>query len=79
MRPHEPRRGDPGHRGGPAPHAAQRTAPPGPGAYLVFNTAEWATYVALLVWAFDQGGAGAAAAIALIQLVPAALVAPWGR
>ncbi len=47
-------------------------------AYLVFNTAEWATYVALLVWAFDQGGAGAAGAIALIQLVPAALVAPLG-
>ena len=47
-------------------------------AYLVFNTAEWATYVALLVWAFDQGGAGAAGAIALIQLVPAAVVAPLG-
>jgi MFS family permease len=47
-------------------------------AYLIFNTAEWATYVALLVWAFDQGGAGAAGAIALIQLVPAALFAPLG-
>jgi MFS family permease len=47
-------------------------------AYLVFNTAEWATYVALLVWAFDQGGAGAAGAIALVQLVPAAIVAPLG-
>ncbi len=47
-------------------------------AYFVFNTAEWATYVALLVWAFDQGGAGAAGAIALIQLVPAAVVAPLG-
>jgi len=34
--------------------------------------------VALLVWAFDQGGAGAAGAIALVQLVPAALVAPLG-
>ena len=47
-------------------------------AYLVFNTAEWATWVAILVWAFGEGGASASGLIAIIQLVPAALVAPLG-
>jgi MFS family permease len=47
-------------------------------AYLVFNTAEWATYLALLVWAFGHGGATAAGLVAVIQLVPSALIAPLG-
>ena len=47
-------------------------------AYLIFMTAELATWVAILVWAYGRGGAAASGAIALIQLVPAALVAPFG-
>ena len=47
-------------------------------AYLVFNTTEWATWVAILVWAFGEGGARAAGLIAVVQLVPASLVAPLG-
>ncbi len=45
-------------------------------AYLLFNTAEWAVWVAILVYAYQEGGAAAAAAAALIQLLPAAIAAP---
>jgi hypothetical protein len=45
-------------------------------AYLVFNIAEWASWIALLVWAYGQDGVGGASVIALAQLVPAALLAP---
>ena len=47
-------------------------------AYFAFNAAELATWISILVWAYDQGGARASGAIALIQLVPATLVAPFG-
>ena len=46
--------------------------------YLVFNAAETGTWVAILVWAFDTGGARAAGLIAVVQLVPAMLLAPFG-
>lgn len=45
-------------------------------AYLLFNIAEWASYIALLVWAYEQDGVRGSSAIALVQLVPAAVAAP---
>ncbi len=47
-------------------------------AYLIFSIGEWASYLTLLVWAFDEGGVRAASVIALVQLVPSALLAPVG-
>jgi hypothetical protein len=44
-------------------------------AYFVFNVAEWATWIALLVWGYGEGGVRGASAIGLVQLVPAALLA----
>jgi MFS family permease len=45
---------------------------------LCFRTTELATWVALLVWAFNEGGTTATGTIALAQLIPAAIVAPVG-
>jgi MFS family permease len=45
-------------------------------AFFVFSVGEWATWVTLLVWAYDERGVGAAAAVSVVQLVPAVLVAP---
>lgn len=46
-------------------------------AYLAFNMSEYATWMAILVYAYNLGGAGIAALFALVQLIPAGIVAPF--
>ncbi len=46
-------------------------------AYAAFGLAEYGTWVAILVFAFEQGGATEVGLVAVIQLVPAALIAPF--
>ncbi len=47
-------------------------------ALIAFSTAEWAAYIALIVYAFDEGGAGRVGLVSTITLVVAAVVAPIG-
>ena len=44
-------------------------------AFLIFDIGEWATYIALLVWAYNEGGVRWASALGLAQLIPSALFA----
>lgn len=46
-------------------------------AYLGYNMAEHATWVAALVYAYGLGGAAGAGLVAMIMLLPAAAVAPF--
>ena len=45
-------------------------------AFFLFNTAEFGTWVAILIYSYERTGPVSVGVVALVQLVPAALLAP---
>jgi hypothetical protein len=45
-------------------------------AFLAFNAAEYATWIAILLFAYEATGPASVGVVAMFQLVPAALIAP---
>ncbi len=46
-------------------------------AYFLFGAAEWGAWIATLVWAYGVGGVRGSSLMSVVQLVPAALAAPF--
>jgi MFS family permease len=47
-------------------------------AYVAFTITEWAAFIALIVYAYQDGGSVMVGLVSLLQLIPAALIAPVG-
>ena len=46
-------------------------------AFIGFTAAEWGTWIAIMVFAYKASGVAAAAGIGVVQLIPAAIFAPF--
>jgi MFS family permease len=46
--------------------------------YLSFTITEWAAFIALIVYAYEDGGSVMVGLVSLLQLIPAAILAPIG-
>ena len=47
-------------------------------AYVAFSITEWATFIALIVYAFEDGGSVMVGLVSLLWSIPAAILAPIG-